>query len=208
METGGRNARVVSLCGADGVGKTTLFRHLRKRLEGPRVFFAPRGPATCEALVERHFPREFGDERDWIDAPFGNAIAAACALDFVAFYEQVVAPALRAYDLVVTDRFAQCFLAYARSLRTPDQTAIGLLRGVPAPDHVFYVTVPEEMAAERLLARGDAPNPFEHPYCQRRFRCGYDAVWAEFPHPVHVVSNTGPLADTVELLAACIGGLA
>lgn len=209
-----RRPKLVALCGVDGVGKTTLLRALEGALPAGRSRIVGRGPAPCERLVERRFPRRFGDHRDWIAGDFARAVAVACAFDYVAFHESEVAPLLAGagdgdgLDLVVTDRHAACFLAYALCADEPDALALELLRGVPEPDLVLHVTVPETVNRARSAPGRVERDPFEHPDCQSRLMAAYGRVFATLRAPVVEVANDGPVGHTVAAALRAIGRVA
>jgi thymidylate kinase len=214
-----RRPKLVALCGVDGVGKTTLLRALEGALPAGSTRIVGRGPAPCERLVERRFPRRFGDHRDWIAGDFARAVAVACAFDYVAFHETTVAPLLAGAgagdgdgdgdgdgpDLVVTDRHAACFLAYALCADEPDALALELLRGVPEPDLVLHVTVPETVNRARSAPGRVERDPFEHPDCQSRLMAAYGRVFATLRAPVVEVANDGLVGHTVAAALQAIG---
>lgn len=203
--------KLVALCGVDGVGKTTLLRALEGVLPADRARVVGRGPAPCERLVERRFPRRFGDHRDWIAGDFARAVAVACAFDYVAHHEAAVAPLLAGgggIELVLADRHAACFLAYALCADDPDPVALELLRRVPEPDLILHVTLPEAVNRARSAPGRVERDPFEHPDCQSRLKAAYGRVFASLRAPVVEVANDGPVGRTVEAALAAIGRVA
>lgn len=203
-----RRPRVFALCGVDGVGKTSLLKMLSAHLSGPEFVFVGRGPADAERLVERRFPRRFGDWRDWIEGEHSEALAVACAFDYGVYYDRAVRPLMQCEPrqatpprAIITDRHAICFLAYAYCNPSPNRLAVRLLREFPAPDVVFYVTLPEEVIqARRELVVGRAADEFENLNAQRRLHAAYELLLSDYPARVIRVDNGGPLEPTFERL--------
>lgn len=200
---------MIALCGIDGVGKTTLLRKLAETHRDNRYFFVGRGPADCERIVEQTIPRTFGDWRDWVEGPFAQALAVACAFDYVAYFNRVVAPMLSgplvrmhgmtSPEAILTDRHAVCFQAFALCNSTPSTLALQLLKSVVPPDAVLYLTAPADLIEAR---RAGAPleSEFEHSESQRRQLGAYEKAFAEMSCPVIRIANVSELHSTCELV--------
>jgi thymidylate kinase len=202
---------VFSLCGLDGVGKTSMFETLAKRYTSPDFVFVGRGPADAEDLIERSFPRRHRDFRDWIEGPFSAAMAIACAMDYAVYHRATIARLLdgscarlfgRAPRAIVTDRHALCFVAYAASGGAPDPTAIGILDAVSPPDVVFLIEASEETIAHRR--KGERTHEFDDPRIQQAVKRGY--AWALGRHLGEIVriDNSGAFDDSVRRISTRI----
>ena len=207
-----RQTRIFSLCGVDGVGKTSIFKMLSARMNREEFAFVGRGPADAERLVERRFPRRFGDWRDWVEGEHSHALAVACAFDYALFYERVLSPLVSRdssaqYEsrpkAVITDRHAICFLAYAHCNPNPNPLAVTLLETIEAPDVIFHVRLPEHLIAERM---GNDPNrvedEFENINSQRRLLKAYETLLPHYPSKVVDVDASGSLDESCELIMA------
>jgi thymidylate kinase len=196
-----RLSPVVALCGVDGAGKTTLFRALQERGELPGVSFVGRGPDPAERFVTESFPREHGDERDWFESEFGNAVAIACALDFADHYHQRVLPLREESSLVVSDRYASCYIAYARAQRPVSTIAVSVLAGVPPPECILFLTAEWDVIRRRLANRPARParpgDEFELPSCQERFLEGYRRLFVDYPSRVVEIENGGTVDEAL-----------
>src|SRR5688500_800501 len=134
---------MIAFCGVDGVGKTSLFRMLSERLKEPEFVFVSRGPSDSDRLIERRFPRLFGDWRDWVEGEHAEALALACAMDYGVFYDRQIKPLLAAGSqdprAIITDRHAICVLAYASCNRSPTSLAATLREPLLVPALIFYL---------------------------------------------------------------------
>lgn len=204
--------RVFSLCGVDGVGKTSIFRMLSARMSGEEYVFVGRGPADAERLVERRFPRRFGDWRDWVEGDHSHALALACAFDYALFYERVLSPLVNSESsahapacpkAVITDRHAICFLAYAHCNPDPNPVAVTLLKTIPPPDVIFHVRLAEELIAERMGADSNrVEDEFENINAQRRLLRAYETLLPDYPSRVVDVDNSSPIDEGCERIMA------
>ncbi len=199
----------IAVCGIDGVGKTSLVRKLAERLVDSRYFFVARGPGDCERTVEKTVARQFMDWRDWVTGPFADALAVACAFDYVIYYNRVVAPlfsddlgklhGLTCPEVIISDRHAVCFKAYALCNEKPNQTALQILDSVPPPDLILYITLPMETIAARRPT--DEPiDEFEHIEAQKKQLNAYEQVFKTISCPVVRVDNSGPFDETCQVL--------
>ena len=198
---------IVALCGADGTGKTRLLREVERRICDPGVACVSRGAARTERLVEQYWARTFGNERDWVDAGFGNAIALACAVDFWEHYCEEVVPLLTTKRLVICDRYSVCFLSYAMCLLRPEPAAIAILDAIPKPDRIIHIVASDEVIRCRRAARmaEGRVDEFEKEYCQERFISGYSEVYSRCACPITFLDNSGDIEVTFRQLTEVLG---
>ncbi|MBS0031794.1 hypothetical protein ACTJJ0_32680 [Chitinophaga sp. 22321] len=194
-----KKAFILPFCGVDGTGKTSTFKWLEKKFEGDdAVIFIGRGPCRVETFVEHNFPRQFNVEKDWIDTSFGNAIAFACAVDYVEYYNVVIAPLLGDRKIIVCDRYASCFIALALAMARKEEMAITLLNTLAKPDLIFYFESSWTNIGQRLSGKNAPAYEFESYYCQNKFKSGYDKFFEDTRQQRYVVTND----DSVEALQA------
>lgn len=147
--------------GIEGSGKSTLLSGLAERLRGdghePFVTFEPGGTPVGRAI------REIFLNRSIAIGPLTEAfLVNAARAQHVA---GEIRPALETGRIVLCDRFTDSTLAYQGYgrginlgvLRTLCDTATGGL----APDLVFVVDVPVEVALARMRTRAEAPDRIE-----------------------------------------------
>jgi dTMP kinase len=147
--------------GIEGSGKSTLLSGLAEWLrdEGhePLVTFEPGGTPAGSAI------REFFLNRSIAIGPLTEAfLVNAARAQHVA---DEIRPALEAGRIVVCDRFTDSTLAYQGYGRGIDLDVLGklceLATGGLAPDIVFVVDVPVQVALARMQTRAEAPDRIE-----------------------------------------------
>jgi dTMP kinase len=147
--------------GIEGSGKSTLLaglaQWLRAKGHEPLITFEPGGTPVGSAI------REFFLNRSVAIGPLTEAfLVNAARAQHVA---DEIRPALEARRIVVCDRFTDSTLAYQGYGRGIDLDILRklceLATGGLAPDLVFVVDVPIEVALARMRTRAEAPDRIE-----------------------------------------------
>jgi thymidylate kinase len=203
--------QLIALIGLDGVGKTSLVTAAAAAVaaRGLRVTALPRGPACVERRFEALLPRQFNDHRDWLDSEFNRAIALACAVDYAGYHRETIAPALsntEAPRILLADRHAICFRAFAQIGRPPSAMALAVLDAIPPADLYVWVNASPATIAQRLAHRTGPKDPFEHPQAQSALLCGYEACLPTIFDRLMLLDNDEALAVVADRLADRIIG--
>jgi dTMP kinase len=196
-----RTARLVSLAGLDGAGKTTQVALLGRWLSdcGYSVAVeAPPGPSlTRKTLTEMAAQRGVEDFRDVFGPDVTHLITA-----FMRYrdWTERVLPALSTHQWVLTDRSAVCHYAAARADGAGNEADLRLVLGrLPQPDLLIYLDVPPGEALGRLNARGSG---LEHGAFLLANEQGYRTL-PEFG-TFEVVSGTGSAGSVQSRLRAAV----
>ena len=127
--------------GVDGTGKSTLAAKLANHLGATLTFEPSYGPIGW-----------------WVRKNLSDLPAVALpylfAADRAQHVTETIAPALAAGEMVICDRYIPSSVAYQ------GQDAIVLNTSFPVPDLTILLTVPPDVARQRIAAR-DAVTPFE-----------------------------------------------
>lgn len=148
--------RFITLEGGEGVGKTTLAKHLRTRLEarGLEVVLTrePGGSPAAELLRETLYGP---GSPHWAPIPETLLLFAARA----AHLEETIRPALTRGAWVICDRFNDSTLAYQGVLGGVDQAFLADLAarviGGDHPDLTFMLDLDPALARARAEQRGE-----------------------------------------------------
>lgn len=195
---GGGTGRLIALEGVDGCGKSTQARLLAESL-GAMLTFEP-GDTAVGAALRRLLLGDRGRP------PVPRAEALLMAADRAQHVAEVIEPALRAGQWVVTDRYTGSTLAYQGWGHGLDVDA---LRGVTRwaaegrePDLTVLVDVPLAVARQRLGESGaDRFERLGGPFFDR-VRTGYLAQAAGDPVGWTSIDGTG----SVEAVAVAVAG--
>jgi dTMP kinase len=195
---------LVALCGIDGTGKTTTCADLttHPRLAGAQVV-AKRDRRDVQ-LLRRTFPNAEGCEDALLDGPSATATRWAHALDFLRFYDEAVVPALREAELVVSDRWTPCSIAYADVGTALGGAIAATLAPCKPADLIIYLDVKPEEAVRRIRERGDTQAD-ESLRILRMYRESYESWLPRMATEVVRVSVDGRTrSDVTGLVAATI----
>jgi dTMP kinase len=193
-----RRGQFIVFEGIDGVGKTTLAKHLVRdlRREGIACDFASfpgREPGTLAAHVYRlyHRPSRFG-----VRAVNQTALQLLLTAAHVETIQMRIRPALQAGRMVILDRFWWSTWVYGRAggvskkllsrlLATEELAWSGLV-----PRRVFLLT------RQRGTARFGGGHDPKHLSSMYRSLARREA--ARKPYPVSILANDGPLNQTLQ----------
>lgn len=152
MKKHGMPGMLITFCGLDGCGKTTLIRRLAAELER-------RGQEVFLTKQPTDFVRNADIFRTYMDKPNHDAyeyrsLSLLAAGDRVQHANKVVLPALKAGKAVLCDRYFYSCLAnlHARGYEA-DQWIYEIAESVAAPDAAFFLDVPVETAVLRVRSR-------------------------------------------------------
>ena len=168
--TGGR---LITFCGLDGCGKTTMIRRLAEDLKDRDVLLT-RQPTE--------FVRRSEIFRTYMDCPDHTAfdyrsLSLIAAGDRLQHSNKVIEPALEAGRIVISDRYFYSCLANLRARGYAEDRWIYEIAGcVIRPDAAFFLDVPVETAVRRVRSRPAEKDRYIDMELQYRLRDEYRAI--------------------------------
>lgn len=174
--------------GLDGAGTTTIASLLAETLEarGRQVrLTAEPTDGAFGRLLRRHIRREVT-----LDASTAALIFSADRSDHL---NSLVRPTLRRQRLVVCDRYILSTLAYQGANGVSMDAVLAASVGFDRPDVTFFLTVPDDVRAERMSGRGRSDR-YEDPELQELLRRGYAAA-------IHVLRRAGHRIEEIDATA-------
>lgn len=200
LTNGTRRIPTISFCGVDGVGKTSILKMLAEDTSLEAICFVGRGPNDAESVVERYYPRS-GSIAEWYEGPFNEAIAIACAIDYLSYFESVILPVTSGnsenqFVAIVTDRHTPCFKAFALINEKPSQIALDILSSIEEPDYIIYFNVDRELIESRAHLANEKFNEFEAKECQEKLLQAYGKVFNNTKSTIFQIGNTGDINMT------------
>ena len=147
---------LITFCGLDGCGKTTMIRHLSQWMEEKGYcLFLTRQPTD--------FVRQSQIFRTYMDSPDHDAfdyrsLSLLAASDRVQHCSKVILPQLRSGKTVVSDRYLYSCAANLRARGyTADRWIYEIARWIVKPDLAFFLDVPVEIAVQHVRRYIDIP---------------------------------------------------
>ena len=142
---------LITFCGLDGCGKTTIIRKILNELEQDYPLVLTKQPTN--AVRNSEIFRAFMDspKHDEYDYRSLSLLAASDRLQHV---HQVIMPELKSGKIVLSDRYFYSCLAnlHARGYKE-DRWIHEIAQSVVAPDIAFFLDVPVDTAISRVRSR-------------------------------------------------------
>ncbi len=152
MKPHGKRGKLITFCGLDGCGKSTLIRLLASELEesGETVFLTKQ---PTDGMRKTEIFRTYMDCEDHSRFAY-RSLSLMAAADRIQHVEHVVLPALEAGKIVISDRYFYSCLANLRARGfTNDRWIYEIAEQIPKPDCAFFLDVPVKIAVSRVRAR-------------------------------------------------------
>lgn len=166
---------LITFCGLDGCGKTTLIQKLEEYLRDLNI------PVTL-TKQPTDFVRQSAIFRSYMDTPAHDAydyrsLSLLCASDRVQHSNRVIFPSLKKGDTVISDRYFYSCLAnlHARGY-TEDKWIYEVAESIPKPDLAFFLDIDVPTAVKRVRSREAEKNRFIDMGLQYRLKDEYIAI--------------------------------
>lgn len=142
---------LITVCGLDGCGKTTMMRRLIEDLEKDYTVFVTNQPTD--------YVRKSDIFRTYMDSPNHDAfdyrsLSLLAASDRLQHVSKVIEPELQKGNIVISDRYFYSCLANLRARGfEQDGWIYEIAKSVIEPDIAFFFDVPVETAVARVRKR-------------------------------------------------------
>lgn len=160
---------LITFCGLDGSGKTTLIRRLKKELEQMDL------PVSL-TKQPTDFVRRSAIFRTYMDFPEHSeydyrALSLLCASDRIQHCNRGIRPLLEQGQAVISDRYFYSCLANLRARGyTEDAWIYEVARSIPRPDIAFFLDIDPDTAIRRVRERPSERQRFIDVPLQYRLR--------------------------------------
>lgn len=143
---------LITFCGLDGSGKSTMIRMLTgELLSWDHQILLTKQPT--DAMRRSEIFRTFMDCPDHSQYDY-RSLSLMAAADRMQHVSRVIMPALKEGKTVVSDRYFYSCLANLRARGYGEDTWIyDIVRHIPKPDYAFFLDVPVETAVRRVRER-------------------------------------------------------
>ena len=142
---------LITFCGLDGCGKTTMMRRLQHDLEKKNTVFVTKQPT--DSVRRSAIFRTYVDSPDHEKYDY-RSLSLLAASDRLQHVAKVIEPRLREGDIVLSDRYYYSCLANlcARGFEN-DRWIYEIAGSVIKPDVSFFLDVPVDTAVARVRER-------------------------------------------------------
>ncbi len=170
---------LISFCGLDGCGKSTMIRRLSRDLEWEGLTVVLTKQPT-DKMRNRNIFRTYMDEVNHSAYSY-RSLSLMAASDRVQHCNHMILPMLEEGKVVISDRYYYSCLANLRARGfEKDQWIYEIAREeIPKPDLSFFLDVPVDTAIARVRGRPDERDRYIDVDLQYRLRDEYRKICAE-----------------------------
>ncbi len=165
---------LITFCGLDGCGKTTMLQRLAEELEKRREVFVTKQPTD--------FVRNSDIFRTYMDCPDHStydyrSLSLMAASDRIQHVSKVIVPEMEKGKIVLSDRYFYSCLAnlHARGFEK-DRWIYEIAQSVIKPDIAFFFDVPVNTAISRVRSRPAEKDRYIDTKLQYRLRDKYREI--------------------------------
>ena len=175
MSQHGKEGKLITFCGLDGCGKSTMINMLEKKLTEIGVNVIVTKQPTDNVRRWKVF-------RNFMDSPNHEkneyrSLSLVAASDRIQHSNKEILPLLAEGQTVISDRYFYSCLANlrARGYRR-DNWIYEIARYIPKPDLAFFLDVPAEVAISRVREREDEKDRYIDIKLQHELRKEYENI--------------------------------
>lgn len=191
---------LITFCGLDGCGKTSMIRMLTQELKDEEIpVFVTKQPT--DTMRKSEIFRTFMDDPDHSAYEY-RALSLMSAADRIQHANKVILPALREGRVVISDRYIYSCLANLRARGYgADEWIYEIAKDIPQPDLAFFLDVPVETAIQRVRKRAEEKDRYIDMELQRLLFAEYKNICDE-NKGIHL-SSVGGVENTFEKVRTC-----
>ena len=166
---------LITFCGLDGCGKTTMIRLLKEKLEreGVKVYLTkqPTNHVRQSKIFRTYMDKKSHEKYDY------HALSLLAASDRIQHCNQNILSALKRGETVICDRYFYSCLANLRARGYTDEKWIyEISKWIPKPDLAFFLEVPVEVAIARVRERPEEKERYIDDAFQSQLKKEYKAI--------------------------------
>ena len=169
---------LITFCGLDGCGKTTLIHILEKELNarGKKVILTKQ---PTNAVRESEIFRAYMDSPDHTQFDY-RSLSLLAASDRIQHCAHIIEPSLENGEIVISDRYFYSCLANlkARGFKE-DEWIYEISESIIKPDVAFFLDVPVDEAMRRVRMREEEKDRYIDVELQYRLRNEYMSICAQ-----------------------------
>ena len=153
MQEHGTKGKLITFCGLDGSGKTTLMNKLIAELEKDKTIFKTKQPT--DAVRQSEIFRTYMDSPNHEEYDY-RSLSLLAASDRLQHVHKTIKSHLNDGEIVISDRYFYSCLANLRARGFyKDKWIYEISSFMIKPDIAFFIDVPVETAIKRVRSRED-----------------------------------------------------
>ncbi len=162
---------LITFCGLDGCGKTTMINQLSEFLGRDKNLFLTKQPT--DFVRKSEIFRTYTDKENHEGFDY-RSLSLLAASDRLQQINKVIMPALEEGKTVICDRYFYSCLANLRARGyTKDRWIYEIAEYIVKPDIAFFLDVPVDIAISRVRSRKNEKDRYIDIPLQHRLRCEY-----------------------------------
>jgi len=150
--------KLITFCGLDGSGKTTLINMLEEYLKKKDVTAVLTKQPT-DAYRKAEMFRTYMDKEDHAAYDY-RALSLSAAADRIQHTNKFIMPLLENGEVVISDRYFYSCLANHRARGYNDPWIYEVARHIQQPDYAFFIDIDVETAIKRIRERTDEKDKY------------------------------------------------
>lgn len=164
---------LITFCGLDGCGKTTMINRLKNELESETVFITKQ---PTDFVRNLEIFRNYQDSPEHAGYDY-RSLSLIAASDRLQHTNHVILPELRKGKIVISDRYIFSCIANLRARGyKKDKWVYEITSRILKPDIAFFFDLPVKTAVLRVKSRPEERDNYIDIKLQRRLRCEYKAI--------------------------------
>lgn len=174
MRKNNTNGKLITFCGLDGCGKTTMIQRLMKELEGSNKVILTKQPT--DFVRQSKIFRAYMDEPDHNEFEY-RSLSLLAASDRVQHVNKFIEPQIKKGNIVLSDRYYYSCLANLNARGySEDRWIYEIAESIIKPDIAFFFDVPVETAIKRVRSREAERDRYIDVELQYRLREEYKKI--------------------------------
>lgn len=162
---------LITVCGLDGCGKTTMLQRIIDDLSKENTLFITKQPTN--SVRESDIFRTYMDSPKHDDYDY-RSLSLLAASDRVQHVNKVIEPKLEIGRIVISDRYFYSCLANLRARGfKKDSWIYEIAKSIIKPDIAFFFDVPAKVAISRVRAREEEKDRYIDVELQYKLRQEY-----------------------------------
>lgn len=145
------DGKLITFCGLDGSGKTTLINMLDEYLKNNDITAILTKQPT-DSIRNSEMFRTYMDQEDHNDYDY-RALSLSAAADRIQHTSKFIVPLLEKGEVVISDRYFYSCLANHRARGYNDPWIYQISEYIQKPDYAFFVDIDVETAISRVRER-------------------------------------------------------